>query len=127
MRFYWLLLAVLGVWRITHLLAEEDGPWDLVVRLRRRLGEGFWGRLMDCFYCLSVWIAVPFACLLGATWGERLFHWPAISAGAILLERWTRRPELTVPDYTEEEEDADAVLPPAKTSNPEQSRHSDEV
>ena len=104
MSFYWLLLAVLCVWRITHLLTEEDGPWDLVVRLRRRLGDGSWGRLMDCFYCLSLWIAIPLAYLLGETWGERLFHWPAISAGAILLERATFRPDLAMPDYEEEEE-----------------------
>lgn len=119
MHYYWLLLAVLCVWRITHLLVEEDGPWDLVIRLRRRLGDGFWGRLMDCFYCLSMWIAVPFAYLLGTTWGEQLFHWPAISAGAILLERVSLRQELAMPDYEEEEEVQDAVLRPAKTSDPE--------
>ena len=42
-------LAVLATWRVTHLLTSEDGPADLVVRLRARLGEGFAGDLMDCF------------------------------------------------------------------------------
>ncbi len=122
MRFYWLLLAVLCVWRITHLLTEEDGPWDLVVRLRRRLGDGSWGRLMDCFYCLSVWIAIPFAYLLGATWGERLFHWPAISAGAILLERATFRPDLAMPDY-EEEEEGEECRAAASNDGPSETEH----
>ena len=122
MRFYWLLLAVLCVWRITHLLTEEDGPWDLVVRLRRRLGDGSWGRLMDCFYCLSVWIAIPFAYLLGATWSERLFHWPAISAGAILLERATFRPDLEMPDY-EEEEEGEECLAAASNDRPSGTEH----
>jgi hypothetical protein len=36
-------LAALCAWRITHLLQAEDGPWDFVVRLRRRAGTGFWG------------------------------------------------------------------------------------
>src|SRR6478735_1467758 len=54
-------LGVLATWRVTHLLAEEDGPGDLVVRLRSRAGNGWQGRLMDCFYCLSVWTAMPFA------------------------------------------------------------------
>lgn len=62
MRFYWLILGILGVWRITHLLHAEDGPWDLVVRLRRRAGTGFWASLLDCFYCLSLCMAAPLAC-----------------------------------------------------------------
>jgi hypothetical protein len=81
------LLAVLAVWRITHLLAREDGPWDLIVRLRGRVGDGFWGGLLDCFYCLSVWSALPFALWLGDGWAERGILWPALSGAAILLDR----------------------------------------
>ena len=91
MRFYWLVLAVLGVWRLTHLLQAEDGPWDLVVRLRHRVGDGFWAQLMDCFNCLSLWIAAPFAYFLGEGVGERLLLWPAISGGAMLLQRVTEK------------------------------------
>ena len=87
MRFYWLTLGILGVWRITHLLNAEDGPANLLVRLRHLAGQGVWGDLLDCFYCLSVWIAAPFAFLLGEGWRERLLLWPALSAAAILLER----------------------------------------
>ncbi len=86
---YWLLLGVLAVWRITHLIQAEDGPWDLVARLRARAGTSSVGQLMDCFYCLSLWIALPFALLLGGTWLQELLLWPALSAGAILLERVT--------------------------------------
>jgi hypothetical protein len=89
MKFYWLVLGILTVWRITHFLQAEDGPWEIVVLLRRRAGEGFWGKLLDCFYCLSVWVAVPFAFLLGETWWERAFLWPSLSAAAIVLERVT--------------------------------------
>jgi Protein of unknown function (DUF1360) len=89
MKFYWLLLGALAVWRVTHLLAGEDGPWDLVLRLRQAAGSGFWGRLMDCFYCVSVWVALPFAFGLGESWREGLLLWPALSGAAILLERAT--------------------------------------
>jgi hypothetical protein len=84
-----LLLAVLATWRVTHLLALEDGPWDAVTRLRARLGAGMLGRLMDCFYCLSVWMAVPFAFFVGRTAVEVLVAWLAVSGGACLLERAT--------------------------------------
>ena len=62
MKFYWLVVGMLAVWRVTHLLQAEDGPWDVVVRLRQAVGNGFWGKLLDCFHCLSVWIAAPASC-----------------------------------------------------------------
>jgi hypothetical protein len=37
--FFWLTVNSLVVWRITHLLQAEDGPWNLVVRLRRVAGS----------------------------------------------------------------------------------------
>ncbi len=83
-----LLLVALAVWRVTHLLAAEDGPWDLVARLRARLGEGLLGRLMDCFYCLSLWIAAPAALITASGPQAWLVHWLALSAAACLLERW---------------------------------------
>ncbi len=111
MRFYWLLIGALAVWRITHLLQAEDGPWEVVVRLRRRLGAGFWGKLMDCFYCLSVWIALPAAWWLGQSWPERLILWPALSGAAILLERVTNPNLDTAPAaYTEDKEETDVLL-----------------
>jgi hypothetical protein len=105
MRFYWLALGLLATWRITHLLQAEDGPWDIIVRLRRRAGNGLWGKLLDCFYCLSVWVAAPLAFLTGETWPERLLLWPALSGGAILLERLTARKEATEPAVFWEDED----------------------
>jgi hypothetical protein len=111
MRFYWLILGVLTVWRIAHLLNAEDGPWDLIVALRKKAGEGFFVGLFDCFYCLSLWIALPIALWLGPTWKERVVLWPSFSAGAILLERITSR-EPTVPAapyYIEGEEEHDVL------------------
>jgi len=81
------ILGALGVWRLTHLLNAEDGPWQVLVWLRTQAGSGFWGDLLDCFYCLSLWVAVPFALLLGHGWRERLLLWLALSGAAILLER----------------------------------------
>lgn len=106
MKWYGLVLGVLGVWRITHLLQAEDGPFDMIVRLRRAVGTGFWGNLLDCFYCLSLWIAAPFAALLGAGIAEKLLLWPALSGAAILLERITAPgPPPREPYWKEEELD----------------------
>ena len=82
-----LVIAILAVWRVTHLFWGEDGPWDLIVRLRRLAGNSVVGNALDCFYCLSLWIAAPMAWLMGHRWQERVLLWLAFSAGAIFLER----------------------------------------
>ena len=110
MRFYWLILGVLSVWRVTHLLAAEDGPWQVMVRLRRQAGKGFFAELLDCFYCLSIWIAVPVAVLIGEGWREVGLLWLALSGGAIVLERTTHRCELVPARYIEDVEDDDGML-----------------
>jgi hypothetical protein len=80
-------MSILAVWRVTHLLALEDGPADLVFRLRAWVGNSAVGRAMDCFYCLSVWIALPFALLLTGNWLDRMLGWLALSGAACLLEK----------------------------------------
>lgn len=83
----WLVRLVvygLAVYRTTHLFVYEDGPFDIFDWLRARAGIGltyhmesryeverkehvadtFWGRLLLCPLCLSVWIGgIAAACL----------------------------------------------------------------
>ena len=82
-----LVLAVLATWRLAHLLAREDGPADLLVRLRARLGAGSLGHLMDCFNCVSLWVAAPLAWWLASTPGDGIVIWLALSGAVCLLER----------------------------------------
>jgi hypothetical protein len=92
-RLYTLLLGVLGVWRVAYLLHAEDGPGNVFARVRRRLEAGAFAAVIGCFYCLSVWVAAPFALLAAnivqAGWPETFLLWPALSAGAIVIERLT--------------------------------------
>lgn len=82
-----LALAGLATWRLTHLLALEDGPADAIVKLRMRLGGGPLGELMDCFDCLSIWVAAGFAPYLARRPRERLVGWLALSGLACALQR----------------------------------------
>jgi hypothetical protein len=50
MNWYLLLLETAAVWRITHLLIKEDGPFDIIFIIRRKAGSGFFGSLIVCFY-----------------------------------------------------------------------------
>ena len=82
-------LAALAVWWMTHLLAEEDGPWDATAKLRARLGAGILGRLMDCFYCLSLWISLPLAAWLRDSRAGFFVYWMVFSGAACLFQRMT--------------------------------------
>jgi hypothetical protein len=84
-------LAVLATWRLAHLVAREDGPFGLIVRARARAGHGALGQLMDCPYCLSLWIAAPWAFWIASGPVDLLAAWLAASGGASLLERVTSR------------------------------------
>jgi hypothetical protein len=87
-----LALAVLATWRVTHLLASEDGPADIVVRFRALLGQSVLGKLMDCFNCLSLWIAAPAALFITRKPLDWLITWLALSGAACLLDRLVKDP-----------------------------------
>jgi hypothetical protein len=101
---FFVLLSA-ATWRITHLLSKEDGPFDLIYQLRKKAGAGFFGNLLDCFYCLSLWIAAPFAWWEGNTTKEKILLWLAFSGAACLLEKITNQPTAhhSVAYYEEEE------------------------
>lgn len=110
MQFYRFVLGALAVWRVTHLLNAEDGPWDLVVRLRQRAGTGFWAGLLDCFNCLSLWIAAPLALFLSRKPMEWLLSWLALSGAACLLEGTVKEPVVIQPVTPPAEGDINHVL-----------------
>jgi hypothetical protein len=106
-----LAIGILGVWRITHLLHAENGPWNIIERFRSLIGTGFWNALFGCFYCLSLWVAAPFAVFLAGDAKQRLLLWPALSGGAILLERLTSPEVASSPAiYSEDEEKPDVRM-----------------
>jgi Protein of unknown function (DUF1360) len=109
-----LVVGALATWRITHLLVEEDGPGDAVLRARRAAGASVIGRAMDCFYCSSMWVALPFAVGLTRTRGGHRFEtvatWLALSGAACVLEQATRSDApWTGPDDVRPLQDTDHV------------------
>ena len=85
------VVCALATWRLTHLMVEEDGPFDLICRLRSMLGNSQAGRAMDCFYCSSLWLAMPMALPISRTPLEWMFAWLSLSGAASLLEQITHR------------------------------------
>lgn len=101
MDFLRISVAVFAIWRVTHLLQQEDGPFESIARCRNWLRRVSLAGLADCFYCLSLWLAAPAALSLGLSWRDKLILWPALSGAAIFLNRFAESfPE--APSYYEE-------------------------
>lgn len=82
-------ICLLAVWRITHLFNAEDGPFELIYKFRKLFGNGFFGQVLDCFYCLSIWVSLIPALYFGSNLFEKILYCFAFSGGAILLEKIT--------------------------------------
>jgi hypothetical protein len=108
-------VAALAVWRVAHFLHSEDGPWDAASQLRRVFAARE-SKLLECFFCVSVWPALLAGFLITDRWRELVLLWPALSGAAILIERAAFPDTLAdVPDYREDKDSQD-VLRPGKTN-----------
>ncbi|WP_264564756.1 DUF1360 domain-containing protein [Flavobacterium sp. N3904] len=84
-------IVVIIVWRLTHLISSEDGPFDFIIKIRKFAGNSFFGTLMDCFYCLSIWIGLLCACFVSRCWQEIVVLTLYYSGASILLEKLTNK------------------------------------
>ena len=121
------ILAVLATWRVTHLLASEDGPADVIVKFRAMLGQSLAGTLMDCFKCLSLWIAALAALFVTRQLIDWLLVWLAVSGAVCLLQRLGREPVVMQPVSQPSEGDAYYVLRSKTSGIPEQFNESDDA
>lgn len=117
------ILAVLVTWRLTHLLAFEDGPWSLIAHLRRLARTGFLGDLLDCFNCLSLWVAAVVAVCLRPGIKNLVLVWLALSGAACLLDRIGREP--VVVQSLEQGGSSHELLRPESGGSPEVDRTGD--
>lgn len=82
-----LIVYALATWRLTTLLMDEDGPFDILKKLREFLGvnneesEGFFYKLFNCHWCLSMWTAAamfllpfPVAAIFSLSACSVIFH-----------------------------------------------------
>lgn len=106
------ILAVLATWRVAHLVAFEDGPGEVLALVRRRAPAGI-GRMLDCIYCLSLWVSAPAALWITRDPVDWFVTTLAISGAACVLERLGEEPVVIRPlDAVHGSEDANELLRP---------------
>jgi hypothetical protein len=85
------IIAALAIWRVSRIVAAEDGPFDLLAKARARLRVNeqatWWQRGATCIACTSFWLGLGFAfSMMGFTFGA-LVYGLALSAAATVLMR----------------------------------------
>jgi Protein of unknown function (DUF1360) len=104
-------LGSLATWRVTHLLARENGPGDIVARTREAIGEHRLGDLLDCFACTSVWVAAAMTPSVARRRSGAIIIGLALSGAACLLDRLGGgEPVPAMIDLQQEEGGGDGML-----------------
>lgn len=103
MTFTELLIYGAATWRIASLLVRERGPFDVFVRIREKVGilhddekepvgypETFFGELLSCVWCSSIWVALlwGFVILILPLWSLKIAMIFAFSTIAIVIDKF---------------------------------------
>lgn len=89
-----LIVIALAVWRFSYMLINEDGPFDILDRVRRLANRvDTISALFACIYCMSIWIAAALLLLrtVSLTVFEIIVYIGALSAIAIAVQHTIER------------------------------------
>lgn len=89
------LVLTLVCYRLNRLVAIDDGPMDMFLKLRIKLGaynynengevETNLGKFISCPHCIGVYTALPLAFLMNGFEWYILVYWLAIAGGSSFL------------------------------------------
>lgn len=80
-------LAALAVFRVAWLITREEGPFAVFVLMREKIDpqQMTWiGRGLNCVNCVSFWVALIAAFMLGGDW---LLNGLAIAGALVLINK----------------------------------------
>lgn len=82
------LILSLAVWRLSNLLVNEDGPYQMLAEFRHKAVNIT--HLFECVWCLSIWLGLiaAVAYYFYPFWTVAAALPLALSAGAILADRY---------------------------------------
>jgi hypothetical protein len=79
-------LVTLAVYRISYMIALEEGPFGMIASIRERIdpNQTSWlGRGVRCVACVSFWLSLIAALMIQAT----ALEWLGIAGGVLLIHR----------------------------------------
>lgn len=93
----WIALATLTVYRVSHMLALEDGPFDLFITWREWIGTDLqrtWiQRGFGCPACISFWAALATTILIANSYPTNfigfMLIWLGTAGATLFLLKWS--------------------------------------
>lgn len=95
-----LVIASLAAWRLAFLITNEDGPFDIALKVRILFGGYDYdennrpltsrGRGIKCIQCVSFWMGLLAGVIVLLGWGHYLLPL-AIAGLALYIHRLVRR------------------------------------
>jgi hypothetical protein len=85
-----LILLALAVYRVSHMITREDGPFDLFSTWRDYVGQANWiGRGLHCILCVSYWLSTAAFFWTFETVGilAALIYWHAVAGCVLILQK----------------------------------------
>lgn len=85
------VLASLAVYRLSRMIADEEGPFAVFTKLRGAFPPTHWvGRGLECIMCVSFWVSLPFALWIDSA-GDWVLTWLALSSVTVLIRKWEQK------------------------------------
>ena len=85
------VVLALAVWRVSRIVVAEDGPFDLLARMRSRFEidkQRTWvSRGLMCVACISFWLGLIVAVAVFGLSFESVAYGLALSAASVILLR----------------------------------------
>ena len=81
-----LVLATLATYRVSFMIAQEEGPLGMIAAIRERIdpNQTTWlGRGVRCVGCVSFWLSLIAALMIQAT----VLEWLGIAGGVLVIHR----------------------------------------
>lgn len=92
-----LLVLILVCYGLVSVITERDGPFDLLLKLRVRVGVYDYdesgqpktglGKVLGCPYCLGVWVALPLSFVITISWLSLIWWWAIVGGTYYLLNK----------------------------------------
>jgi hypothetical protein len=93
--FFILIISSLAVFRLSELVAYDEGPFEIFKRIRNLFRHGSQiDKMLECIYCNGIWWSLLLTIFLSGihvieVWAFPLW-WLGIAGGAIVVTRTVR-------------------------------------
>ncbi len=88
------LIRVLATYRLSHMIVDEQGPFDLAMNFRTYIYNApstpKWVKAgFACVLCVSFWVSFPITAVKkGLKWHEFIIEWLGVAGACLALHRW---------------------------------------